>query len=71
LVDAEILWSGYEEARKRELVVRPELVGQRLSFLFQHPEGGSSFVMTFDSTATIGEDVSLQWVECQDGRPAA
>jgi hypothetical protein len=71
LVDAEIRFTGYDEALKRELVARPELVGQRLTFLFQHPEGGGSVPMTFDSAAGLNEEVALKFVECLDGQPAA
>jgi hypothetical protein len=64
LVDAEIRFTGYEEALKNEVAQHPTFSSDQLTFPFRRPQDGREFILTFRKASRFRETVDPRFVEC-------
>lgn len=64
LTDAEIRFTGYEQARAKRLVDRPIVEGNSLRFTYHRPHDDRRFEMQFEAAVAMPERVAPRFIEC-------
>ena len=66
LVDAEISFTGMDEALKKTETVWPQLVGTTINFEYRSPGSNTSTLLIFHSADSFEDHIAPRFVECSE-----